>query len=290
VEQDTISILVSFDKNYTGPFRTMLTSLALNNPSERFRVFLMHSSIPDSSLAALSEACARLGADFTPLQVRRDFFEAAPVSKRYPQEMYYRLLAPNVLPLELKRVLYLDPDLLIINSLRPLWELELGRCAFAAACHAVTADLVSDVNRYRLDMEHAYYNTGVVLMDLEKARQIVKPEDIFAYVRQNTAKLLLPDQDVFNGLYGKHTRQLDERIWNYDARHFYPYQLKSEGVCNMDWVMRNTAVLHFCGKKKPWHASYSHRFGVLYKHYQNLSERPFPRKTGMHEKCQNAKE
>lgn len=47
------------------------------------------------------------------------------VSKQYPKEMYYRLLAAQILPAELDKVLYLDPDILVINSLRPLWELGL---------------------------------------------------------------------------------------------------------------------------------------------------------------------
>lgn len=37
--------------------------------------------------------------------------------------------------------------------------------------------------------------------------------------------------------------------------------------------MRNTAVLHFCGRSKPWQAGYFRRFGVLYKHYIQLTRR-----------------
>lgn len=43
----------------------------------------------------------------------------------------------------------------------------------------------------------------------------------------------------------------------------------------MDWVMRNTVVLHFCGKKKPWTSNYAGRFGALYKHYMRLAEKHF---------------
>lgn len=270
---DNINILVSFDKNYIGPFQTMLKSLMVTNFPVCVHIWLLHSAIPDDELRMLAEYCARQGAEFTPIQISRDYFENAPVSKQYPQEMYYRLLAPLVLPSKLDRILYLDPDILIINSLHPLWRLDMEGHAFAAACHNITADLVDDVNRLRLDTEHDYYNTGVMLIDLKKAREVVQPEEIFSYVRERSIGLFLPDQDVFNGLYGKYTLPIDDRIWNYDARYYHAYLLKSEGLCDMDWVMQNTAVLHFCGKKKPWRASYTHRFGVLYKHYQNLSKR-----------------
>jgi lipopolysaccharide biosynthesis glycosyltransferase len=31
-----------------------------------------------------------------------------------------------------------------------------------------------------------------------------------------------------------------------------------------DWVLANTVILHFCGRKKPWHKGYAKRFEVLY--------------------------
>ena len=49
--------------------------------------------------------------------------------------------------------------------------------------------------------------------------------------------------------------------------------LRSAGIRDLDWVMAHTAVLHFCGKAKPWRRGYLHRFGILYKHYMELTRR-----------------
>ncbi|MGI6027962.1 MAG: glycosyltransferase family 8 protein [Candidatus Heteroscillospira sp.] len=271
--KDTMNLLVTFDKHYIGPFKTMLKSLVINNPDEDFHIWLLHSAVPDDELDRLREYCAAQGADFTAIRVERSFFQSAPISKRYPQEMYYRLLAPQLLPGGLKKILYLDPDILVINPLRPLWETELGGCAFAAASHSGLTDVMNDVNRMRLGTNHDYYNSGVMLMDLEKARELVKPEDIFAYVREHGAELMLPDQDVFNALYGTYTKPLPDEIWNYDARYFSSYVIASLGEHEMDWLIRNTAILHFCGKKKPWKTPYPSRFNALYRHYMNLARR-----------------
>ena len=271
-----IDLLVTFDQNYIGPFQTMLKSLAVNSPEETFHIWLLHSAIPDEKLHQLTAFCIRQGADFTALRVDRAFFQNAPISKRYPQEMYYRLLAPQILPGDLKKVLYLDPDILVINPIRPLWETELGGCAFAAASHSGLTDVMNGVNRMRLGTDHDYYNSGVMLMDLEKAREIVRPEDIFDCVREHSAELLLPDQDVFNFLYGIHTKQVPDEIWNYDARYFSSYLLASKGEHDMNWLVQNTAILHFCGKKKPWKTPYPSRFNALYRHYMNLTARSIP--------------
>lgn len=273
MQNDKMNLLVTFDKNYVKPFQVMLKSLIVNNPQEIIHIWLLHSAIPQDDLQMLMEHCSSQRATLTPIQVDRAIFENAPISKQYPQEMYYRLLAPLLLPDSVEKVLYLDPDILVINSLRPLWEMELNKNVFAAASHTGIFDVMNGVNRVRLGTEHDYFNSGVMLIDLIKARKLVKPEEIYACVRDHSAELLLPDQDVFNYLYGTYTLQIDDDIWNYDARYFSAYRFRSGGKCNMDWVMQNTVFLHFCGKQKPWKAQHSGRFTALYKHYMSLTFR-----------------
>lgn len=97
----------------------MLTSILLNNPGEQFHVWLLHSAIPQTALDALEHDCCAHGVPLTPIAVDRQLFQGAPITKQYPQEMYYRLLASHILPASLKRVLYLDPDILVINLCVP---------------------------------------------------------------------------------------------------------------------------------------------------------------------------
>lgn len=273
MQSQIVDLLVTFDRNYMGPFRTMLSSLILNDPGTQFRVWLLHSAIPEEDLQGLEKFCAARHVPLTAIRVDRALFRDAPISRRYPQEMYYRLLSPHLLPESLERVLYLDPDILVINPVRPLWELDLGEYTFAAASHTGLTDIMNGVNRVRLGTDHDYYNSGVMLIDLKKARKLVKAEDIFCCVSEHESELLLPDQDVFNYLYGTQTMPVDDAVWNYDARYYSNYRIRSSGICRMDWVMEHTAILHFCGKNKPWLPSYSHRFGALYKHYMRVAAR-----------------
>lgn len=129
-----MNILLTLDENYLLPCKVMLDSLFASNPAETdVTVYLLHSAIPAEKLEELASFCAALGAALRPIAVDAALFESAPTSKRYPKEMYYRLLSPLILPREVERVLYLDPDMLIINPLRPLWEMDLYGKAFAAA-------------------------------------------------------------------------------------------------------------------------------------------------------------
>ena len=274
-----MNLLLTLDENYLLPCKVMLDSFFASNPQEKdVTVYLLHSAIPDGKLAELDTFCAAFGAKLIPIAVEPTLFENAPTSKRYPKEMYYRLLSPLILPRQVERVLYLDPDMLIINPLRPLWEQNLGGKVFAAASHTGLTEMANEINQRRLDTEHEYFNSGVMLIDLKAARSLVTAEDVFRCVSEHEKELILPDQDVFNMLYGKQTLPVEDVLWNYDVRNYAKYLIRSSGSHDLNWVMDNTAVLHFCGKNKPWHADYKNPFGMLYLHYQNLTLRKLGQK------------
>ena len=235
--------LLTLDENYLLPCKVLLYSFFANNQNEtNVTIYLLHRAIPTEKLEELKNYCSDFGADLKPISVDASLFEHAPTNKRYPKEMYYRLLSPLILPKELDQILYLDPDILIINQV----------------C---------------LDTQHEYFNSGVMLIDLNAARKLVTSEDVFDCVRKHEKELILPDQDVFNILYGKQTMPVDDVIWNYDVRNYPKYLIRSTGKNNLNWIMQNTAILHFCGKHKPWQDDYKNPFGILYLHYLTLTMR-----------------
>ena len=270
---DRIQLLFSLDANYLPQLRVLLSSLALNNPGEAFDLYLLHEELGKGALAALRDWCARRGWGFTPVAVGEENFRGAPVTAQYPREMYYRLLAGELLPQGVKRILYLDPDILAINPVRPLWETDMEGNLFAAAAHTGKTELANSVNRLRLGTNSDYYNSGVLLMDLGRCRKEVLPDALFRYAREHRRELVMPDQDMLNALYGHRILPLEDARWNYDARNYNNYLLRSGGMQDVAWVMENTALLHFCGKAKPWKPNYVYRFGVLYRHYQQISAR-----------------
>lgn len=252
----------------------MLKSLFLNNPRTLFHVYLLHGDLEPEEIESVRDFCTKNLAKLIPVRVPDGLFDDAPVNFHYSRAMYYRLLAFKTLPKRLDRILYLDPDILVVNSVRPLYDMDISGHLFAAAAHVGLTNFATYVNRARLsifDSEY-YYNSGVLLMNLRRQRKETDSRKIFAYVREHGDELILPDQDILNALYGKRILPLEAELYNYDCRRYETYLLKSAGCMDMDWVMRNTVLLHFCGKRKPWTHSYSGRFASLYKHYMHLAE------------------
>lgn len=207
---DPIFLLTTLDRNYLPQFQVMLTSLWVNNPKDTFVLTLLHSGIPKEAMDGVYQQCTAYGYTFMPIRVDDTLFQGAPVTRQYPKEMYYRLLAPHLLPKQLQRVLYLDPDTLVINPIRSLWETDLQGNLFAAASHTGKTELANSVNQLRLRTEQDYYNSGVLLMDLEAGRREIVPQEIFGYVQQHRKELILPDQDILNALYSEKILSLDD--------------------------------------------------------------------------------
>lgn len=266
-----MNILVTLNTNYIKPLKVMLKSLFLNNPGENFTIYLMHSSLTQEELEDLNTYIENLGYTLKDIYLENTYFANAPTLLHYTKEMYYRLLAFKFLPKDLGRILYLDPDILVLNSIRKLYHMDFQGYMYAAAYHNIIP--IKEINKIRLgayDIDE-YYNSGVLLMNLDLQRQLIKEQEIYKFVEQNKAKLIMPDQDIINALYGKYIKNLDEKLYNYDARYFSYYKIMSNGKWNMGYVLRNTVILHFCGKKKPWHNEYSGKFHSLYKHYEKLA-------------------
>lgn len=267
-----MNIFVTLDRNYLNPLKVMLGSLFLNNADEDFDVYLAAEDIDETDLNGLDTLCFGGHVSYHFIEVKDEWFADAPTMRYYSRAMYYRLLAAQMLPQSLDRALYLDPDILVIGKIRPLYDIEFGDALYAAAMHKGLTSISGQISKIRLPDYEAddYYNSGVLMMNLQQIRKEVYPSDIFDYVKKHHQVLILPDQDVLNSLYGTRILSLDDAVWNYDARKYDTYRLASQGEADMDWVAKNTVFLHFCGKKKPWQSSYRGRFSALYKHYQAL--------------------
>jgi UDP-glucose:(galactosyl)LPS alpha-1,2-glucosyltransferase len=262
-----INILVTLDHGYLGPLCVMLRSLCDSNPDANFRVFVAHTSLTENDFAKIQSAVSPGRCRIENVYVSPDRFPGLPYSKRWPKEACYRIFAAHLLPAELDRVLYLDPDMVIINNIEQFYNLELQDMCFAACTHQF--EPMQSVNRARLNMtpESVYINSGVLLMDLQLLRKEQRVEQVLNYFRENKNRIYLFDQDIINGLYCEKTLAVNPLLYNLDERYYKLHNINPKSKSNRinhDWVARNTVIIHFCGKKKPWGKGYKGKFGKLY--------------------------
>lgn len=259
------NVLVTLDRNYLKVLRTMLYSLSQSDSTGIFTVYVAHNSLTEDDFAALQAVLPRTELIDVPLS--EEMFQDAPISDRYPKEMYYRLFAAQYLPQELDRILYLDPDLVVINSLRSLYEIDFGDNLFAAASH-IESRTFKNFNRRRLHLSEQarYINSGVMMMNLSLLRTQQDPQQIYQFIEEHKNTLLLPDQDVVNALYADRTIFLDPLIYNLGEKYLRlkNLHLPKEEKLGIDWVRQRTAIIHYYGRNKPWKEGYHGKLGVFY--------------------------
>lgn len=264
-----MDLLVTVDRNYLHPLAVMLKSFACNNEGSHI-VYILNRELTPDDVDALADAICEPRLQLINHPVRQPLVNEAPTTGRYPIEIYDRIFAARYLPDSLDRVLYLDPDLVVLKPLDALWNLNLGAYWFAAASHVKKFGEV--FNAVRLDAEKIgpYINSGVMLMNLELLRRYQEVGPVLVYVKEHEHSLVLPDQDIISALYGEHIMSIDPYIYNMTDRMLMAQQLLPDSQINIEWVENNSRIVHYLGRSKPWKKNYQGRLGYLYRRYEAM--------------------
>ena len=82
--------------------------------------------------------------------------------------------------------------------------------------------------------------------------------------------LILPDQDILTALYGEHVKLIDNLRYNLSDRTLLSYNaVLKKGNVDEAWVRKNTSIIHYFGRNKPWKKKY---IGILDVFYVELEE------------------
>ena len=231
-----MNILVTLNSGYIKPLCTMLKSLAATHPQQMLDLYVAHSSLTELDFKMIENALSGSLSEVHSIKLGDNLFENAPTKKRISKETYYRVFAPLYLPESVERILYIDPDTIILNSLNPFYSAGFGDSLIIGAKHF---DGVMDIwNRGRLGIikSKRYINAGIMLLNDGKI-------DIFTEYKIN----------------------LDERTFKHLLE-------KSSLEESLKFVERNTMIVHYNGKNKPWNDKYNGYLKGFYDHYSNTSQ------------------
>jgi len=275
MKNENFNILATLDKNYILPLQVMIISILKSNPESKISLYVAHSSLTDENFAEIRLADCNGNLEIFPITVDPNLLRDAPILKRLSKETYYRLIAADFLPENVDRILYLDPDISVINSLSELYNTDLGSNYIAAAGHF--DKFLNCYNKNRLGIKHNkdYINAGVLLMDISALRKLNNTHEIFRYIEKNSSKLWLGDQDVVNSFYDGKILSLDTDKYNLDEKTFKKHS-KKKGI-DINWVRKNSVIIHYDGKNKPWKEEpYEGPLGkeFFFQYHKELDSRP----------------
>lgn len=267
-----MNVLVTLDHRYCTQLAVMMTSFIEHHSPYDISLFVMHHSLSSDDELWLKTVLHYPNLSFSFIFVDEQSLVTAPTSKRYPHEMYYRLFAADYLPRDLDRILYLDPDIVVINSLADLYFDPFDHHLFKACTHVFSRGQRFNQLRLKTDGNTPYFNSGVLMMNLEKMRSVISKEAIFKYIKTNRSRLLLPDQDVLTALFGNQIQLIDALYYNLSEKYLNQYNqkvAKGQNPITIEWVESHAKIIHYCGRNKPWKPEYRGELNRFYREYES---------------------
>lgn len=269
-----MNLLFAINRKFTSLLCQCIHSVIQNGGADGYEAYILHSDLEQEYITRICrEAGDRMNCHFLP--VDEAVFEGFPETGRYPKQIYYRLAAPLLLPAGLERILYLDVDLVVINSLQELYDTDFEGNYYVASSHV--RQFLTKVNQLRLGVEDhvPYINTGVMLLNLPLLRRNLTMEQIRDTAQKKMHTFMLPDQDLLTVMHGEHIKLVDTMRYNLSDRMLITHNAnpRNEPI-DLQWVRENAVIIHYFGKNKPWSSAYNGILDVFFRENLDTMEAP----------------
>jgi lipopolysaccharide biosynthesis glycosyltransferase len=271
-----MQILCACDEDYLPHTATMLCSLLEHNSVSR--IHLLHGPAPKNKLAKIKHFVERYGSEIILYEINDEHIQDLRIDRYLTHATYYRLMAPAILPKSIHKILYLDSDIIVRNSISELWNIDLKDQALAAVDDFWPYDterFLANLEILGLPRDARYFNAGVLLINLNHWRQNNVCERAVAFIRENPGRVAQHDQDALNAILFRRWIILPA-TWN--GVYFSGWiELNLPATWNGMYFGRSgrsvpeLAIVHFAGEGKPWHwawRSQEHPFAHEYRLYR----------------------
>jgi lipopolysaccharide biosynthesis glycosyltransferase len=273
-------VVLAADERFAMPLavtiRSVLERLATNcNP----QIYVLDGGITDETKVRLTRSWPDRPYELTWVTVNPAVFAGMPISGHASVVNYYRLMTPWLLP-DVNKVIFLDADLLVIRDLTALWQSKMDSrpCLAVQDCAAPYMDAsvalknysrcgrhlgaTTPVSNYRalgLNPHDAYFNSGVLVLDLEAWRREDLPRQVLLCLERNKDHVRWWDQYALNVVLAGRWGLLDPR-WNQGSHiHAFPTWSQSPYDRHVYQQVRDDPfIVHFTTRHKPWVPSCLH--------------------------------
>lgn len=269
-DREEINILICTNEHFLQHAATCLASLLFNNSKLFFNICVasLNTEIISAEKLRLSLKKFR-NFKLTIKSLRSEFITTLPLNVRthYTSDIWTRLWAHVLFGPDVSRVLYLDCDIIVVGNIQPLWETALDNFLLAAVDIPGSTRGIENLN---LRKEDRYFNSGVMLINLEQWRNVDALGTVLAYVAKNIDRLRDPDQDALNACFYSCWKCLDYK-WNATSPFFFGPSTLPLSASEIKAVRRHVCIIHFNGWLKPWYYVCNHPRKYEYSKYIKMT-------------------
>jgi lipopolysaccharide biosynthesis glycosyltransferase len=262
----TVHVACCFDQKMELPFLVLASSLKRHlNGDRKVVLHAFHSDPVAHDLAYF------VGLNSPTFEIRLGRIEnriqdVATWPSHLTAATLFRFQLPSILK-DVDRVIYLDCDLIVLNDIASLYDTDLLGLPLAACLDfwltggppfapPIVGWGVEEWRKFlsevvRLADQMAYFNAGVMVMDLERFRATGLMHDAEAFLERTNYKTVYVDQDALNHVINGAFVRLDLR-WNVLGNRRGTNNADRETSTPAALSHADPWIIHYAGPRKPW--------------------------------------
>lgn len=270
-----LHIAIATDSNYLSMAMVTMKSLFEYNSELDVTVHLLSNNLNDNELSYLKEFLYPNGSslriyDISNLECRLGI----EVPKSISIVSYTRLLIATILPKDIDRVLYIDSDTLILDSLEGLTNYDFENNLVAGVLDCIGNRSYS--REIGIPTDERYINAGVLLIPLNKWRALMLSDKFINYLITNGGKVHHHDQGIINAVCCGNKGILPLRYNVMSNVYSFGQRCKTfsnfKGIYSEHQIknaIEHPAIIHFTGVHlgRPWVDNCEHPLKDLYLSY-----------------------
>jgi len=254
-----IHLALAFDQNFVMPLYVLLTSIFENNKQNTLHIHAIAAGVPTDERDKIVRFAKTHKSDISFYEVDEAYVASFATSQdsRYGLATFYRLLLPAMLPATVKKIIYIDVDIIVTGDLAELYNIDISTVPIAAVPDPVEWD--------RPDLgipdRANYFNAGVLLINIELWKKQEIAEKAIRFLKEYPEKATYVDQDALNAVLIGNWRKLEDKF-NYTYR-VVPVASKKY----LDNLLKSKTIIHYNESTKPWHRHCGSPLKYIYHEY-----------------------
>lgn len=281
-----MDILYSSSDSYAFLTGISILSLLENNKGcDSIHIYIMDNHISNENRNKLIEVVEKYNREitFVPMPDMKALTGQEIDTRRWNISTFGRLYMASALPETVHKVLNIDCDTIIVDTIEPLWNTDMTGKVFGGMLECINDRYRRNVGKNNGDY---YLNGGIVFLNLDEVRFGNYEKKFTDYITKYGSSLAYLDQDVLNGVVEQDKKVKLPMRYNTLSIYFYAtYEqvLKIRRAKSHDFyskeeftaAVKNPGLVHFTtcflDGLRPWIKGNQHPYRDKFLEYKNMS-------------------
>lgn len=194
---EEINFVLASDENYADKLSvTMYSILSCHRDLQKVNIHVLSNNITEVSLNKIrkvSELFYNSNVVFYNLNNLKELIGKSVNVDHLSLAAYARLFIPTLLPLEVKKAVYLDVDIIVNKNMYEVFNMDLNDYYIGAVKSLIDLATVDEMKN-----ELFHINSGMIVWNLKVCREMNFVEQCLDYIKNHEGKIKFHDQTIIN--------------------------------------------------------------------------------------------